>query len=134
MTHRAHTTLSAHLSPGRRRLAVALGLVLVLVKVVFATNVNVGTDAQLRSVIKRGQRRHDHLHQQHHAGGRSPAVQKSVTILGNNHTLSGNDLYRGFFVANFNGGGAGSAFGSGIFIQGDTTITFSPVLRQRRRP
>ena len=33
-----------------------------------------------------------------------PVVQKNVTILGNNHTLSGNNLFRGFFVANFNGG------------------------------
>src|ERR1700687_2503358 len=36
MTNPARTTFRAHLSPGRLWLAVALGLVLVLVKVVFA--------------------------------------------------------------------------------------------------
>ena len=38
-----------------------------------------------------------------------PAVQKNVTIVGNNHTLSGGGTYRGFLVANLNGGSTLSA-------------------------
>jgi hypothetical protein len=86
--------------------------------------------------------------------GDLPAVQSNVTVLGQNHTLSGNNQFRGFFVGSFSGqtqvavnvaiqnltiqnarasGGAGGASGGGggaglggaLFVANLATVTAS---------
>src|SRR5207247_2005279 len=86
--------------------AVAFALITLALQPALAVDILVGTDAQLRTALGNG------------PGGAVsgdrilftanitlladlPVVGVNVSILGNNHTLNGNNQFRGFFIGGF---------------------------------
>lgn len=121
-----------------------------------AANFNVDSDATLRAAIVAAQ----HGDTITFTGNITlaadlPAVQKNVTIKGNNNTLSGDDQFRGLFIGAFSGtaqvpvevsvqdltianarakggdsplgGGGGAGLGGALFVADQATLTVSNV-------
>ncbi|SHJ24906.1 autotransporter-associated beta strand repeat-containing protein [Bradyrhizobium lablabi] len=120
-----------------------------------ATDFNVGSDAQLRSaIISAASGDRIIFTNSITLAADLPAVQKNVTILGNNNTLSGNNVFRGLFIGAFSGstqvpvnvaiqdlaitnarasggggggGGGGAGLGGAIFVANLANVTVSNV-------
>jgi autotransporter-associated beta strand protein len=87
-----------------------------------AANFDVASDAQLRSAIASAANGDTITFQGNIVlSADLPAVQKNITILGNNKTLSGNDQFRGLFVGAWTAG-TGAQVPVTVAIQ-DLTIT-----------
>ena len=85
-------------------LAGTVALALVAAGPAWATDFVVGTDAQLRSAITSAANGDRIIFSTNITlTADLPAVQKNVTIEGNNNTLSGNNQFRGLFVGAFSG-------------------------------
>src|SRR5262249_3783172 len=141
---------SRFLSGRRDALLAGSALALLAAGPAYGTDFAVGTDAQLRSAITSAA-----------SGDRIvftgnitltadlPAVQKNVTFVGNNFTLSGDNQFRGLFIGAFSGsmpvpvtvaiqelaitnakaqgGGGGAGLGGAIFVANLANATLSNV-------
>ena len=90
----------------RRLLAGLVGLALLAPDAAWAETFTINSEADLRTALTNAQSGDTISFNANITltAGDLPAVQKNVTILGNNFTLSGNNQFRGLFVAAFQPG------------------------------
>ena len=109
----------------RRLLAGLVGLALLAPDAAWAETFTINSEADLRTALTNAQSGDTISFNANITltTGDLPAVQKNVTILGNDHTLSGNNQFRGLFVAAF-------APGTGNLVP--VNVSISDLTRERQ--
>jgi len=141
---------------GTRRRGLLLGMLLGSVALpAWAADINVANEAQLRTAILNANNGDriiftNNITLTGPGGGDLPAIQKNITIVGNENTLSGGGAFRGLFVysgdvriedlavtnavakggTGAQSGGGGAGLGGALFVNAGANVTLSNVSLQ----